>query len=310
MLGQYKKILVTGASGFLGQAIADELAGGGVAFTGVGSKDCDLRDKKAVAAFIEAQNPDLILHLAADCGGIYYNVSNPASILTNNLEMTLNLFEAVKNIKTKMICIGSVDSYPKDASIPYGETSIWDGFPEGTSAYYGLAKRMNLAIGEAYFKQYGVESTHILLMNLFGPYDHFDTLNSHVIPAIITKIDDARKAGKRTIEIFGDGTAKREFIFVRDAAKLIIDAAEKIDGFKFFNMGSGCVERIIDVIEYIMKEMKWECEIVKDFSKPVGHPIKEFELTRMREALGTFRHQDFYGALSETVSWYLEHVAK
>ena len=183
-----KKILVTGSTGFLGKSLTKKLDEYNINYSVVDKNLSNLVNPSDVDKLFEDVKPDMIFHLAADCGGIAYNVQNPADLSYNNLMMSLNILNsAVKHGKPKIIMIGSVDSYPGTANIPYSEGDLWSGFPEETSAYYGLAKRMNIALGEAYFKQYNLSSIHVLLMNLYGPNDHFDAFRGHVIPAIIKK---------------------------------------------------------------------------------------------------------------------------
>ncbi len=305
-----KKVAITGSSGFLGSSLVKELERKNIEYVKVQRENFDLIDSRETDLFFREIKPDVIFHLAADCGGIGYNVKNPADITYNNLMMSVNLFKnAVKYGNPKFIMIGSVDSYPGNAKIPYTENEIWDGFPEITSGYYGLAKRMNLALGEAYYKQYGLKSIHPLLMNLYGPNDHFDAERGHVIPAIIKKIDHAKDSGLLQIEIYGDGSALREFIFVEDAAKLIIKSSN-LDGFEYFNLGSGQVKKIIDVINIIKNAFGYTGDLYKDMSKPTGHPVKNFELHKMKMLLGEFTFTPFDVGIQRTIEWYLNNLKK
>jgi len=303
-----RKVAITGSNGFLGNSLVKELEKNNIEYVKVQRENFDLIDSREMDLFFRVIKPDVIFHLAADCGGIGYNVKNPADITYNNLMMSVNLFKnAVKYGNPKLIIIGSVDSYPANAKIPYTESEIWDGFPEITSGYYGLAKRMNLALGEAYYKQYGLKSIHPLLMNLYGPHDHFDAERGHVIPAIIKKIDQAISKGLPQIDIYGDGSTLREFIFVEDAAKLIMQSS-KIEGFEYFNLGSGQVKKIIDVIHSIKDAFGFSGDINKDMSKPSGHPVKNFDLQKMKMLLGEFTFTPFDEGIDKTIRWYIDNI--
>ena len=303
-----KNILITGSNGFLGKAITKELDRLKIEYSGVCSSKYDLINPASVKKLFEDKKPDVIFHLAADCGGIAYNIKSPADLSYNNLMMSLNIFKnAITFGNPKIIMIGSVDSYPGEANIPYSETDLWKDFPEETSAYYGLAKRMNIALGEAYYKQYNLESTHILLMNLYGPNDHFDEFRGHVIPAIIKKIDNAKINKLTSIDIYGDGSPIREFVYVDDAAKLIIQAST-IDGFEYFNLRSGQLMKIWDVLETIKSEIKFDGDFVKDMAKPMGHPIKQFDLSKMKSLLGEFKYTPFSEGITKTVEWFYTNV--
>lgn len=305
-----KKIIITGSNGFLGKSICKEFDSQGLDYYRVLSSQYDLIKHEQVSALFEEQKPDIIFHLAADCGGIAYNVSKPADLAYNNMLMTLNIFKnAIEFGSPKIIMIGSVDSYPGEASIPYTESELWEGFPEETSAYYGIAKRMNIALGEAYYKQYGLSSIHILLMNLYGPNDHFDEVRGHVIPAIIKKIDNANKHNLNYVDIYGDGSPIREFVFVEDAAKLIIKSSS-IEGFAYFNLGSGQLLKILDVLNIIKDEIGFKGEFIKDMTKPMGHPIKKFDLHKMNVLLDKFDYTPFEEGIRETINFFNNKVKK
>ena len=303
-----KRIIVTGSDGFLGKALLKKLDELNLEYVNVVFSEYDLVNPQEVTTLFQNLKPEVIFHLAADCGGIAYNVKNPADLAYNNLMMTLNIFNsAVKFGNPKIIMIGSVDSYPGEAKIPYREDQLWEGFPEITSAYYGLAKRMNIALGEAYYKQYNLSSIHVLLMNLYGPNDHFDEFRGHVIPAIIKKIDNAKTNNLTKVDIFGDGSPIREFVYVEDAADLIIRSAE-INKFEYFNLGSGQLLKIRDVLQIIKKELNFNGEFVKDLSKPMGHPVKQFCSEKMKLILGDYDFTSFDEGIKRTITWYFNHI--
>jgi nucleoside-diphosphate-sugar epimerase len=300
-----KKIMVTGSSGFFGKALVKKLKQMNLEYFPVNRKNYDLAKEEDMYNLFNDIKPDIVFHLAADCGGIAYNIKNPANITHNNLIMSLNLFKtAIKFNNPKIIIIGSADSYPVDAKIPYNEDDIWKGFPNLTSGYYGMSKRMNLVLGETYYKQYGLSSIHTIFMNLYGPNDHFDEFKGHVIPAIIKKMNHAIESGNENIEIFGDGSPIREFIYVEDAAEILIQSAINLDGFKYFNVGSGQLYKIWDVLQLIKKEMNFKGDFIKDLSQPMGHKIKHFNLEKMNSLLDYHNFTSFEEGIKNTVDWF------
>lgn len=301
------KILLTGGSGFLGSYVYKELLTKGVKKKQIiipRSKKHDLRLRKNCELL--TKDKDIVIHLAGDVGGIGKNRDLPATLFYDNAVMGIELMESArKNGVKKFVTIGTICSYPKYTPVPFKEESVWDGYPEETNAPYGLAKKMLLVQGEAYRKQYGFNSIHLLLVNLYGPGDNFDKNYSHVIPSIIRKVTDARKNGKDHIFVWGTGKPSREFIFVEDAAKAIVMATEQYDKPEPVNIGMGFEITIKDLAELICRLMKFKGRIVWDKTKPDGQPRRRLDTNRAYEEFGFVAKTPFEEGLKRTIDWYL-----
>lgn len=301
-----KKILVTGGAGFLGTAVVSALIARGVPKENIKitrSKECDLRVRenceKAVAGI------DIVFHLAANAGGIGYNRANPGLLFYDNIIMNTELMEASRKAGVKkFLGIGSICSYPKHTPVPFKESDFWNGFPEETNAPYGLAKKMMQVQGEAYHLQYGFNAVSVQIANLYGPNDEFSPVSSHLIPAIILKIDEAMKAGQNWIEAWGTGEPTREFFYVEDAAEGIILAMEKFDKPEPLNLGSGQEMTIKSVIEKIVEVQGFGGEIRWNPGQPDGQPRRTFDTTKATTELGFTAKTPFDEGLRKTIEWY------
>ncbi|HRR67542.1 MAG TPA: NAD-dependent epimerase/dehydratase family protein, partial [Methanomassiliicoccales archaeon] len=251
-----KRIVLTGGAGFLGSAIVEKL----VKERGVDrdqliiprSRDTDLRAMDNCLRV--TKDADIVVHLAAKVGGIGFNMSNPATLFYDNAMMGIQMMEAARqNGVGKFVAIGTICAYPKFTPVPFKEEDLWNGYPEETNAPYGLAKKMMLVQAQAYRKQYGFDSIFLLPVNLYGPGDNFDPASSHVIPAIIRKVHEAKRDGEDRIVLWGTGRATREFLFVRDCAEGILLAAERYDGAEPVNLGAGREISIKDLGELICR---------------------------------------------------------
>ncbi len=301
-----KKILVTGGAGFLGDAVVKELLKRGIPEADIRitrSKETDLRLRAACEEAV--QGMDIVFHLAANAGGIGYNRQNPGVLFYDNIVMNTELMEAARkaNIQ-KFLGIGSICSYPKLTPVPFREADFWNGYPEETNAPYGLAKKMMQVQADAYHQQYGFNAISVLIANLYGPRDHFDPSRSHLIPAIIKKIDDAQKEGRNWIEAWGTGTPTREFFYVEDAAEGIVLAMEKYDKPDPINLGSGQEMHISEVIESIAKAMEFAGEIRWNPGEPDGQPRRTFDTSRAKEEFGFTAKTPFEAGLEKTLEWY------
>lgn len=303
-----KKILVTGGTGFLGSFVIEKLLARGVPKKNISiprSNQLDLRKWDNCVKAVKGQN--IVIHLAAIVGGIGYNQEIPGRMFYDNLIMGTQLMEAARqaNIE-KFVAIGTICAYPKYTPIPFAETNLWDGYPEETNAPYGLAKKMLLVQAQAYRQQYGFNAIYLLPVNLYGPRDNFDPKSSHVIPALIKKISNAKKTGKKYIDIWGTGKASREFLYVQDCAEGIVLATEKYNKPNPVNLGTNREIKIKDLVKLICKLMDFDGEIRWDKTKPDGQPRRMVNATLAKKEFGFKAKTDFEKGLKETIDWYLK----
>ena len=298
--------MVTGGAGFLGRAVVRRLEAAGATDIFVPrSADFDLRSRDGVEAALAEGRPEIVIHLAAVVGGIGANRENPGRFFYENAIMGIELMEQARRAGVaKFVQVGTVCSYPKFTPVPFREDDLWNGYPEETNAPYGLAKKMLLVQGQAYRAQYGFDVIHLIPVNLYGPGDNFDPASSHVIPALIKKCVDAREAGDDHIEVWGTGSASREFLYVDDAAEGIVLAAERYDGADPVNLGVGHEITIRDLVETIVRLTRFEGEVRWDASKPDGQPRRALDTSRARERFGFVASTSFEEGLRATIEWY------
>jgi GDP-L-fucose synthase len=303
------RILVTGGAGFLGSFVIEQLRARGAREIAVPrSAEYDLVDGAQVKRLLADTRPELIIHLAARVGGIGANRANPGKFFYDNLMMGVQLIEeARKTGVQKLVASGTICAYPKFAPIPFKEDDLWNGYPEETNAPYGLAKKMLLVQSESYRAQYGFNSVVVFPVNLYGPRDNFDYETSHVIPAMIRKIDDARRAGQKEVVLWGDGSPTREFLYVEDAAEGILAACEKYESSEPVNLGCGREISIRDLAETIARLMKYDGRFVYDTSKPNGQPRRALDVTRAKERFGWTAKTSFEDGLRKTIAWWEQH---
>jgi GDP-L-fucose synthase len=301
-----QRVLVTGGAGFLGGRVVDRLRSSGCGeVLAPRSSEYDLRSGIDIVKLYDAARPTMVIHLAAVVGGIGANRERPAEFFYDNLLMGVQLLDrAWRAGIPKFVAIGTVCAYPKMAPVPFSEDDLWNGYPEETNAAYGLAKKMLLVQSEAYRQQYGYNSIFLLPVNLYGPGDNFDPRSSHVIPALIRKCVDAVEAGGERIEVWGDGTPTREFLYVDDAAEGILLAAERYDSSQPVNLGSGVEVSIADLVHRIAREVGFTGQIVFDPSKPNGQPRRQLDVRRAAERFGFRARTPFDEGLKNTVAWY------
>jgi GDP-L-fucose synthase len=300
------KILVTGGAGFLGRNVVDKLKEHGASdIFVVRSADYDLREVEDVRKALNDARPDVVIHMAAVVGGIGANRENPGRFLYDNAIMGLQLIEEARRAGIgKVVTIGTVCSYPKFAPIPFHEDDLWDGYPEETNAPYGIAKKLLLAQGQAYRQQYGMNCVFLIPVNLYGPEDNFDPASSHVIPALVKKFVEARDGKEPFVEVWGTGSASREFIYVEDAAEAIALATERYDGDEPVNVGAGFEITIKELATFIQELTGFRGELRWDTSKPDGQPRRMLNTSRARERFGFTARTGFREGLQNTIAWY------
>jgi len=301
-----QRVLVTGGGGFLGGRVVERLRSSGCRdVMAPRSSEYDLRNSVDIERLYESVRPTIVVHLAAVVGGIGANRERPAEFFYDNLMMGVQLLDrAWRAGIPKFVAIGTVCAYPKLAPVPFSEDDLWSGYPEETNAAYGLAKKMLLVQSQAYRQQYGYNSIFLLPVNLYGPGDNFDPRSSHVIPALIRKCVDAVEGGHQRIEVWGDGTPTREFLYVDDAAEGILLAAEHYDSSDPVNLGSGIEISIADLVHRIAKEVGFTGQIAFDPSKPNGQPRRQLDVRRAAERFGFRARTPFDEGLRKTVAWY------
>ena len=301
-----ERVLLTGGAGFLGSFVAERLRGLGAEPFIPRSRDYDLVEKDGIARLLSDAKPTVVLHLAAVVGGIGANKEKPGEFFYKNLMMGVQLMEQARLSKVKkFVAIGTICAYPKFAPVPFREESLWDGYPEETNAPYGLAKKMLLVQSQAYRAQYGFNSIFLLPVNLYGPRDNFDLQTSHVIPAMIRKFHEAKKAGKGTVRLWGDGSPTREFIYAEDCAEAICLATEKYDGAGPVNIGSGQEISIRALAGKISSRIGYSGKVVWDRSKPNGQPRRMLDVSRAQKLFGFRAKTGFDEGLDRTIRWYL-----
>jgi len=304
-----KRITVTGGKGFLGQHLIQKL--GAYACRSidiVDLPDYNLTDLTDIRRMFDDKKPDVVIHLAAKVGGIGFNQEKPAELFYDNLIMGAQLIhEAYLHNIEKFVALGTICAYPKFTPVPFKEDDIWGGYPEETNAPYGLAKKMMLVQSQAYRQQYGFNSIFLLPVNLYGPGDNFDPRSSHVIPALIKKCFDAMDANSDSLEVWGTGSATREFFYVEDAAEAICTAADLYEKSDPVNIGAGYEISIKDLAEMIARLSGFSGKIHWDASKPDGQPRRQLDTNKALKEFGFKAKTDLATGLEQTINWYREN---
>lgn len=306
MAYQPTRILLTGGAGFLGTHVREAIRArweDTIDITIPQRPQDDLRERANCERLV--QGIDTVIHLAARVGGIGYNQKHPAELFYDNAIMGIQLMEAARKAEVKkFVAIGTICAYPKFTPVPFKEEDLWNGYPEETNAPYGLAKKMLLVQAQAYRQQYGLNVIYLLPVNQYGPGDNFEPDSSHVIPALIHKMVEARDAGAPSVSLWGTGNATREFIFVRDTARAIVQATEGYDGAEPVNIGSGTEISIKDLASLIKNLTGYQGDIVWDRSQPDGQPQRRLDVTRAEKFFGFRASMPFEDGLRETIAWF------
>lgn len=304
-----RRVCVTGGAGFLGRNIVRKLQQRGAKdiFVPV-IEEYDLTQLEAIQRMLEDSRPDVIIHLAAQVGGIGANRARPAEFFYNNLIMGVMLMhQAWQAGVAKFVALGTICAYPKFTLVPFREEDLWNGYPEETNAPYGLAKKMLLVQAQAYRQQYGYNAIFLLPVNLYGPGDNFDPATSHVIPALIRKCIEGQEAGLDKVVVWGDGSPTREFLYVEDAAEGVLLAYERFDGPQPVNLGSGNEISIRDLLEMIVRLTGYTGRVVWDTSMPNGQPRRGLDISRAKEYFSFTAQMPFEEGLSRTIEWYRQN---
>jgi GDP-L-fucose synthase len=295
------RLLVTGGRGFLGSHVVERLRARGDEAVAAGRADGDLTVWEEAERLFERTRPEVVIHLAAEVGGIGANRSNPGRYWYANLMMGAHVLELARRFEVaKVVTAGTVCAYPKLTPTPFREDDLWNGYPEETNAPYGVAKKALLVGAQSYRAQYGLDAVFLLPANLYGPRDNFDLETSHVIPALIRKM----LAGENEVVLWGDGTPTREFLYVDDAAEAFVLAADRYSGPEPVNVGTGAEISIAELAATIAELTGFEGEIVWDSSMPNGQPRRRLDTTWAEELLGFRASTPLRDGLERTIEWY------
>jgi GDP-L-fucose synthase len=306
-----RRIVVTGGGGFLGSHVVERLHRSGAAEVVVPRRaEYDLTEQDDVRRLFAEARPDMVIHLAAEVGGIGANRDNPGRFFYANAMMGILMIEEARRAGVdKFVQLGTICAYPKFTPVPFTEEELWNGYPEETNAPYGIAKKALLVQLQSYREQYGFNGIYLLPVNLYGPRDNFDPASSHVIPALIHKMVQAQQDGLDEVVLWGTGEASREFLYVDDCAAAVLLAAERYDGAEPVNLGTGQEIRIRDLAALIAELVGYDGRLVYDHSKPDGQPRRCLDTRRAEERFGFTARTDFREGLARTIDWYRHSLA-
>lgn len=308
---QGRTVVVTGGNGFLGTKVVERLRKLGANVIAPRRREADLTQVGVAERLFAEHRPSHVIHLAARVGGIGYNQVAPAQLYLDNLMMGTLTIEAARAAGVeKTVILGTVCSYPKFTPVPFREQSIWDGYPEETNAPYGIAKKALLVHAQVNEAQYGQQFAFVIPTNLYGPGDKFHESVSHVIPALIKKCVEAKERGDDKVQVWGTGTASRDYLYADDAAEAIVLAAELRTSTEPINLGNNREVTIRETAETIARVVGFTGELIWDPSKPDGQPRRRVDASRAEQELGWHAHTDFEEGIRNTVAWYLANRAE
>jgi GDP-L-fucose synthase len=300
-----KRVLVTGGSGFLGAFVCEQLRDRGALVTAAGRADGDLTERESVSALLARSRPEVVIHLAAEVGGIGANQANPGRFFYANMAMGLNLIEESRLCEVeKFVQVGTVCSYPRETPVPFRERSLWDGYPEETNAPYGIAKKALLVMLQAYRSQYDFPGIYLMPANLYGPGDNFAPASSHVIPALIRRFEQARAENATEVTCWGSGEASREFLYVEDCARAIVLASEHYTDAEPVNVGAGREIAIRELAQMLAELTEFSGAIRWDLSRPDGQPRRCLDTSAAREGFGFRASTSLEDGLRSTIAWF------
>ena len=301
-----KRILVTGGGGFLGSHLLDSLRAAGCdQICAPRRRECDLTQAADIQRLFLLSRPEVVIHAAAVVGGIGANRAQPGRFFHENAIMGIQLIEAARRYGVeKTVVLGTICAYPKFTPVPFREEDLWMGYPEETNAPYGIAKKALLVQCQTYREQYGMNAVFLLPVNLYGPRDNFDLDTSHVIPALIRKCIEAREAGRSEVDLWGDGSPTREFLYVKDAAKAMVAATANYDGAEPVNIGSGAEISIFALAQKIADLTGFQGRFRWNSSQPNGQPRRCLDTTRSEREFGFRAATSLDAGLRETIAWY------
>jgi GDP-L-fucose synthase len=303
-------VAVTGGTGFLGRHLVPRLRAEGARVTAPSSDECDLMVLDN-ARRLFSEGPDLVFHLAARVGGLGANREHPAEFFRDTLVMGMHTLEAARECGVKkLIQVGTVCSYPKHTPVPFREESLWSGFPEETNAPYGIAKRALIAGSMAYAEEFGLDTVNPLLLNLYGEGDNFDPSTSHVVPALIRKVHEAQDRGETEVEVWGDGSATRGFLYVEDAVEGLLLAARRLSSPDPINLGVPGEITIRELAQKIGELCGFRGTFRFDATQPTGQPRRSLDCTKAEEMLGFRAETPLRAGLRNTIAWYRERRAR
>jgi len=300
-----RKVLITGGRGFLGSHLADRFRLAGYAVVAPSHAECNLTQASEVASLFQQHQPEIVIHAAAAVGGIGANQANPGRFFYENAVMGLHVVESARQHgSAKVVVLGTICSYPRITPVPFREDDLWNGYPEPVTAPYGIAKKAILVQCQTYREQYGLDAIFLMPVNLYGPRDHFDLENSHVIPSMMRKFVHAKEASCERVVLWGDGSATREFLYVEDAAEGVFLATDRYSGPEPVNLGTGVETSIRETAEMIATSVGFQGQIVWDTSMPNGQPRRCLDVTRAEREFGFKARTPLWEGLERTLRWY------